>query len=245
MFIEYVYGIWTGFKIGNIKIQIDKTTHFSVFALLMFLSAYSFMGTFSVLLPWLYEAIEEKRKNCEIRKRHYLYLLEVIKQRYNQIIVEENGDASALICSKGKITDLWNLTYILSIFVFSVLVILDVFSSGNRMDIVSVIFFEIISVITSVIMCIVPDNKERQNICLLFCIIVFILKILFCCISLGGVLYYLFIYFNQMFFNIIYWFIRYHFKDDFNFVKECRKLLNKVFVLIISEETWNYLHRNG
>lgn len=221
-------------------LSVDRTQHFSLSVLIAFMSAYAFMGFFSVVIPWLYEAIEEKRKFEKINKRHYEYLNSKVETRYQEYIVKGKGNASTLICSKGKISDMWNWTYIVAILIFSFLIIIDCYHFRTD-NILSILFLEFLFIASTVCICIFPDTKKKQNIALIFLISVLLLKLFLCCINFGFVIYYILIYCNQAIMSLIYWFLRYHFQDDFNFLRECKKYLLRLFILIIGKDAWKYL----
>ena len=222
------------------SLTVDRTHHFSLSVLIAFMSAYAFMGVFSVSIPWLYEAIEEKRRSEKTKKRHYEYLLSKVEIRYQKHIVNGNGDASTLICSEGKIYDIWNWTYIASILIFSVLIITDCYNFSNN-KFLSILFLELLFIISSVCVCIFPDTKRKQKLFLIFLISVLLLKLFLCCANFGIAIYYILIYCNQAIVSLIYWFLRYHFQDDFNFLRECKKIILKLFILIIGEDAWKCL----
>lgn len=223
-----------------LSLTVDRTQHFSSSLLIAFMSAYAFMGFFSVIIPWLYEAIEGKRKSEKIDKRHYEYLLSKVETRYQEYIVKGRGNASTLICSKGKISDMWNWTYIVSISIFSGLVIIDCYHFRND-NILSILFSEILFVVSGIFICIFPNTKKKQNIFLILLIFVLLFKSFLCCANFGIVIYYILIYCNQAIISLIYWFLRYHFQDDFNFFRECKKILLQLFILIIGKDAWKYL----
>ena len=78
---------------------------------LIILLAYAFFGEFSAIIPWTHEAIDIKNKGKSIEKSHYLYLFEQIKNRYRQ----NESLYPKPLNEQGKILDLWNISYILSL----------------------------------------------------------------------------------------------------------------------------------
>lgn len=237
-FYNLLFGIWK--KSSLTQLYIDRTQHFSLNVLAAFMGAYTLMGAFSVIIPWLYEAIEEQRKYGQTTKKHYTYLLSKVKKRYQKYITEINGDASTLLCARGKISDLWNWTYIVSILIFSVLISIDCYFSVDN-HFLDIILLELLFIISVICICIFPDTRRKQNLSLIFLAVIFMMKLILSIIRFGVVSYYILIYCNQVAVSLIYWFLRYHFRDDYNFLQECKKIILRLFILFIGQGAWNYL----
>ena len=81
------------------------------FDLILVLIAYAFFGEFANILYWTKEALAQKEKNIELRKKHYEFLCNKAKGKL-------------FLDGKGKIFDIWNWNFILSIFFLSLAILL-------------------------------------------------------------------------------------------------------------------------
>ena len=189
---------------------------------LMILLAYAFFGEFSAIIPWTHEAIELKNSDKTIEKSHYLYLFKQIKNRYRQ----NESLYPKPLNEQGKILDLWNISFIISLSTLSLCVLVMDFSIIN-------LFIALMIMCLCTIICI--SAKRRILLCLICLQILFAINIIICYSNL--VVIYLII--NQIFFSIMYYFLRCKYDVNFDFFNFCKNILILIF---IGKETWKYIN---
>lgn len=189
---------------------------------LIILLAYAFFGEFSAIIPWTHEAIDIKNKGKSIEKSHYLYLFEQIKNRYRQ----NESLYPKPLNEQGKILDLWNISYILSLSTLSLGILVIDFSITN-------FFIALMAICLCTIICI--SAKRRILLCSICLQILFAINIIICYSNL--VVIYLII--NLIFFSIMYYFLRCMYDVNFDFFNFCKNILIFIF---IGKETWEYIN---
>lgn len=188
---------------------------------LLILLAYAFFGEFSAIIPWTHETVDLKNRGKSIEKKHYIYLFEQIKNRYKQ-----NGSLYLKpLNEKGKILDLWNISFIISILILSLCVLVIDFSIIN-------LFIALMVMCLCGAICI--SAKRKILLCLICLQILFAINIIICHSNL--IVIYLVI--NQIFFSITYYFLRCMYDVNFEFFNFCKNILIFIF---IGKETWEYI----
>lgn len=189
---------------------------------LLVLIAYAFFGEFSAIIPWIHETIDLKNRNKSIEKKHYTYLFEQIKKHYKQ---NESVHSNPLN-EKGKILDLWNTSFIISIYILSLCILVVDFSITN-------LFIALLVMCLCSAICIAA--KRKILLCLICLQILFAINIITCYSNL--VVIYLVI--NQIFFSIMYYFLRCMYDVNFDFFDFCKNIL---IIIFIGKETWEYIN---
>lgn len=189
--------------------------------ILLILLAYAFFGEFSAILPWIHEIIDLKNRDKTIEKKHYSYLFKKIKNRYKQ-----NELSCEPLNEKGKVLDLWNISFIIAILMLSICILVTDFSIVNLLIALMVICL-------STIICV--SAKKNILLCLIFLQILYIINIMICFNNL--VVIYLII--NQIFFSIMYYILRCMLDVNFDFFNFCKNILIFIF---IGKETWEYIN---
>lgn len=202
------------------------------FAIVILLVAYGFFGLYSVVLSWTQEVIYQKKRNLPITKSHYEFLLKLVENKYGAVIFIRNKNDHPLKKS-GKIWDLWNWTYIVSM----------VLLSGTFMFFdISIYFwiFEIEIILISLALCCVDKVKIILLATLSFILIVTksILLILFS----EGYVFGVIIGVSQLMFMGIYLFLRFGFDPNFDFINFCKSILDKFVMVLIGRQTWELLN---
>lgn len=152
------------------------------FYLLFLLIAYAFFGEFANILYWTKEAFVQKGKNIKLRKKHYEFLCN-----------KTNG--KLFLLEKGKISDIWNWNFILSIFFLSLAILLK-----SNFDIL-IFFLELC--FTVVIIFFVLSAKKKLNLIIPFLFFIWLLKIYFFNSEI------MFFCLNQAMFICVYYFLRF------------------------------------
>ena len=164
------------------------------FYLILVLIAYAFFGEFANILYWTKEALAQKEKNIELRKKHYEFLCNKAKGKL-------------FLDGKGKIVDIWNWNFILSIFFLSLAILLK-----SDFDIL-ILFLEICFWV--LIIFFVLSSKRKLSLITPFLFCIWFLKICFLDWTV------IFFCLNQAMFICVYYFLR--FSSEFgknNFIME-------------------------
>lgn len=227
--IRFLVGVWAIYPElwnSNIKISNILIPHYYIIILLF---AYAFFGAFVAILPWTHEAIVQA-KTKRIKKIHYQYLFDIIEERYYKALEHNNLFP---LREEGNLFDIWNCLYLLSMLLLSFMCFKFLFSFYG-------FILELIFLIIIIKICLASQKKI---------IFYFVLAINFCIMKIIGSLvfisvypFYIYICFHQIFFTAIYFFLRYLFDPDFNFVIILKTALTKLIIWIIGKETWEYIN---
>lgn len=194
--------------------------------IVMLTLAYALLGEYSVILSWLQEALYQKSNGILINKIHYRYL-------YDQLVrncKDKNNIVNPSLKQKGKVYDLWNISYIFAIILLLLIVLLTNFNF-------IILILGILGLTISIIICM----KDTKNIKLYIGVLggIYLLEILYSVYNFN--LFNLYIYVTQLIFSCIYIFIRFLFKPDFDFINCCKNIVVQLIILFIGNETYLYL----
>lgn len=212
---------WPEMIDSDIMIMNHKIPHTS---LLLLLAAYVFLGGFSAVLPWTHEALCQIRGGNNIQKKHHAYLFDSVKSRTKE-------DFQPLK-EKGRIKDLWNAEYTLSMILLSAINLITDYS-------IVMLAAELVTVFISIMLCI-TSYKNAKWILGLF-IGSSLLKT-----AAAAFLYensfLVYIYCTQLGFTLLYFVLRYLFDPDFDAVVLCIGIVREAYILMIGKNTWDYLN---
>lgn len=214
-------------NIWNADIKVITGDDFRA-AVILLLAAYGCYGAYSVFLPWTHEAIRQKNKGREIRKLHYCYLYNKIEDRH----IDFTGGGQQPLRGKGKISDPWNIAYIIS----SVLLLAISFlcRAGIFTFMLELLFFGF-----SMKLCISSYSEVVYNVVVISGIAVS--KAVVTVFAFGLYPFYFYICITQFVFAGTYLFLRYYFDPDFNFMDLCKKAAVGLYILVIGRDTWSYI----
>lgn len=139
----------------------------------------------------------------------------------------------------GSLKLLWNWTYVCSMFCLSLMVCIIAVHSNTHMCGLF-LAFEIVTLILSVSLIVKRSNKLGMA---GFLILMTAKNAFFICCS-AWYLFYIYIDLTQSIFTLTYFFLRYYFDPDFDFVKMVKKMIKKSFKLIIGKETSDFIRYN-
>jgi len=211
--------------------------------LLLLLVAYLCFGGFTVFLPWVHEAVlevfinQKNNSDYKVKKTHIRHLFSQIEERYvsSSARMEVGSDSGRVIFSsirgRGKIRDLWNVSFILSILCLSLLALfISVFS-----------LVSIALEATTVALAIFISFSYRQalNIAAITTIIA---KIVISTYLWDYSWFYIFICLNQIIFVTSYLVARYSFDPRISFLRVLSNMLLRLWVLLIGAKTWDFIH---
>lgn len=202
-FFSGLWSVWCDKQVSNIS-------WYLVFALLM---AYMAFGCFSVLLSWTHEAISEETSGMQkFTKSYHVSLYNVVKDR-------DNGSHTPLN-EAGKIMDPWNLAYTASIGILTLyaMVFLFVYSSPVLLFVEGVCGIIIISVYRK------PIGHVLIN--AIFAIGFIVGKGILSIYFLGWFPEYICVCVHQLFFMVIYCFLKFCFAPNYNFFNIFRSFRN-------------------
>lgn len=204
----------------------------------LLLGAYGFFGEMSVALPWTYEAIDEGQEETgkfntdNIKKSHYKLLFNRVEKRTKKSVNKMTDGKFYPLREKGKIFDLWNISFIASVSMLSAIIFLMPFSSVYYIS-------EVVLIICSTLICF----AAYKNI-IFFSIIalgIVVVKSIVLSSVFGCFPFHIYIGCNQILMIATYLVLRYSFDSDFNFMKSCKRFFVRLIVIIIGKETWDYI----
>lgn len=188
--------------------------------LLLFL-AYTAFGCFSAILPWTHEAILEKRSKTTFTKSYYYPLYDIIKTRDNV----DSSDEYFSLKEAGKITDPWNISYVVSIITLSMILSYAMYSP-------LFVLLEVLSMFAAIYVCLGSSNNIVFRV--LISSLLIILKGIISVVILKWSPLYICICVHQLLFLVVYFILRFQFNPNFNFFKVA-------FSIIIGKSTSDYL----
>lgn len=224
--VRFGIGVWIAYpNLFNDGNNMAKDAMSKIVFVLLLL-AYSCLGEFSAILPWTHETKYQIEYGNKIKK-HKLFLYNIIKDR------SKSENASDCLKEKGKITDLWNVAYIMGIIFLAI---------GNFIicENITVLIIELITLTFSIVICINSFSKDK-NILILF--------ILFTVVTSNFWIFnklVVYINYTQLFFTIVYFVFRFLFDPNFNFVvlikRIFKRIMKVIFILIIGKDTYSYIN---
>ena len=179
--LRLVTGIWMAYP--------DIWVKFPLVLLVLLLISYAFVGEMSVALPWVKEAVSQMKERKNTNKAHYHYLFQCVSDR---IDTEEPLDAP------GKITDLWNFSFLIAILCLSISLWLltQTFLAGTLE----------IGILVSLIWLCCSGRKESKYF-LLLSVACILLRLVLVRGNIENVIWYYFIFLNQLCIIVLYYFL--------------------------------------
>jgi len=226
--IRFGIGLWVAYpEIWNNSLIINNVT-ISPLTIVLLIFSYAFMGEYSATLTWTHEALLQKKKGKEINKVHYNYLYNKVKEHYvGKISIEQLS-----LNEKGKLFDLWNISFIVSLIVLSIVCI-------RVYNIHIIILLEILFIVLSIMICII--SHRRLKLCVLLTMGSSFFKIIYAIYFYEVYPVYIYLCITETMFLFIYLFLRFSFNPNFDFIVFCKELVIQVLILIIGRETYEYL----
>ena len=196
---------------------------------MILLVSYAFWGMYSSILPWTHEAIYQQKSEKQISKSHYRFLINKLKERIKQ---------TSPLREKGKITDLWNSLFIISVILLSSILCITAFGQTSE-QLGTVVVGEVALLLMVLLICVSANRKI-----VFFFTISIVYIIIKAAFSMWYVVWwpvYILICCNQIMFIILYFIQRYLFNPGFDFLQICRKAIVKLMHIIIGRETLSYI----
>ena len=241
--LRLLAGIWVAYPkfwtdelfFGTVPIQAFKI----IFTLLV---SFCFYGEFSAIIPWVHEAIVFKKENKEISKKHYNYLIEMLGNRLGEKSMLENEFP---LKQKGRVSDLWNVSFILSVLCISIYVIMvQIYTSVNI-----IILLELLFILLSVVLC---GVIEKRTLFLWEGIMIILISkiIIYNILCTGQKEAYFILSGTQILYVNTYFYLRYFFDPSFDFNKvfiNFKVILNnlkrKIIGLVLGKKTVNFINK--
>lgn len=201
----------------------------SKYSLMILLVSYAFLGMYSSILPWTHEAIYQQKSKKQISKSHYRFLINKLKERIKQ---------TSPLKAKGKITDLWNSLFIISVVLLSSILCITALGQTSE-QLGTVVVGEVALLLMVLLICVSANGKI-----VFFFTISIVYIIIKAAFSMWYVVWwpvYILICCNQIMFIILYFIQRYLFNPGFDFLQICRKAIVKLMHIIIGRETVSYI----
>lgn len=189
------------------------------------LIAFFFYGEFCVTIPWSCEALEQIHRSGTIVKKHYRYLFEKLQDRINQPLWLQSQDVFSPMRTKGKLSDLWNWSYLASMIALSI--------ASEKLD--GPWWFLLLEV--TLILIVAKQCCVQQKVSVFYfgtAIALIVLKMIWLFLREIGGWMSICICACQLFFAVLYYLLRYHFDPEFNF-------LILLFEIVVGKRTYQYL----
>lgn len=194
---------------------------------ILLLLAYAFWGINSVILAWTHEAVAENR----LQKSHHKCLRKRLQK--GALSSPENG----------KLKLPWNWTYIVSMTFLSLNILICTWREQPDKRLWGC--FAVLELLTLSLSANIATPvllfKKRNKLCLAVFFFAAILKSTTYILCADRYLFYLYIGLTQSLFTTTYFFLRYYFDPNFDFVEVIKKVVVGCFRLIIGKETFDYI----
>lgn len=226
--LGYPYRILSGvvLKFASINKIGSIFSCYNIWLVCLIILAYLAYGGFAVYIAWICEVIKYKRENAkEIEQPHLRWLYDYIKDR----IVDKKRKNP--FRESGKILDPWNIMYLISIGILSLIVVLFMkeYWKCVAADEAIIIIFSIILV----------KQKNFGMIVSFAGTVIFIILSIFVINILGyGSLS--FVGLNQLFFVITYFVLTFLWDEEFNFANFMKDMAIKIEKCIIGNDTYEF-----
>ena len=220
---------------------IDAAIQLPVVTLLLL--AYAFWGAASVILAWAHEACVKKNTP----KSYYRYLNEKVKKILLKVSEKKGYFSRNFLPSSlegGFLSLPWNLTYVFSMILLSFIVWIVAIHSGTHVFGLFLIF-ELLTIALSIFIVKQSSFQAWGKPCVVvFFIIITLKSVLFVHCSVWG-LFYIYVGLTQILFTLTYFFLRYYFDPNFDFVEIVKKTIKGLFKLIVGKDTYDFIRSNG
>lgn len=197
--------------------------------IIIYLISIAALGGFSATIPWVYEAFYQKKCANRIVKHHYVYLFKSFEARYNQYIIANNKKFYPLL-EKGKLSDCWNLYFLVSVVFLSFNIIM---LNSYSFDFV---LLEFINFLLFIKLC--CSSYRIVTFTLIMSMIFISVKIFLIILFCSSLNKYISIGFcaHQLIFTFVYYWLRCRFDPSFDF-------FNLLFSLLIGSDTLKLLKK--
>ncbi len=206
--------------------EICATAQYLIIPLL--LCAYAFWGASSAILAWAHEATAGKST-----QKSYC---ECLAEKANRKVLSDPLNGNWRLP--------WNWRYIASMICLSVINVL--YAWNERLGIgfaICTLALEVWTIMFSInIANLVFFFKEQNKRCFVAFYVPVVFKSVIYSLISSKYLFYLYIGLTQALFATIYFFLRYYFDPDFDFVNEVKKMIVGFIRLIIGRETFDYIN---
>ncbi len=225
---------------------IDAAIQLPVVTLLLL--AYAFWGVASVILAWTHETIDKKNT----QKSYFRYLNKKV-EKVSLTVPKKRwllpGIYLLSLRENGRLKLPWNWTYISSISCLSLIVCIVAICSDTPVW-GMFLTFELLTLVLSV--CIIVKRslfEDWGRLCVVVFLITTTLKSVLYVHYSAWYLFYIYMCLTQSVFTITYFFLRYDFDPDFDFVEKVKniskKMISVILMLIIGKETSDFIYRDG
>ena len=204
------------------------TNHYITYivAVLLFLS-YAALGEVSAVLPWVHETVIQKNNNVSFSKSYYVYLYTIIEDRYKSAFAKNNTNIFPLK-EKGKISDIWNISYILSMSILSILIIILYFSKIT-------IILELLLILAVFFTCLSDDTRIPKG--TVFVMGISIIKIILNIYFIHNNRFYYIICIHHLVFTLVYYVLRCLFDPSYDFTELVVNIIKIIPRLLVGETT--------
>ena len=211
---------------SNVNVQQPALSKHLMFVLFL---AYFFLGIYSSLLSWVHDAVAQKKNNLLPRKKHYALLLNKLGNRIDQ---------EKPLHERGIVSDQWNIAFWLALVSLTTIsiILIHPYNTFFKLFVLALDFFFLICVGI-----IGLSNFRKSSIVAITscCLIVLklIVHVFFVKLSAVNIM----ICCTQCFFIILYFFLRFLFNPDFDFIEMCITILYKIKCWIIGKDATEYV----
>lgn len=194
--------------------------------LVFLIAAYGLLGVYSSLLSWCHQAVGQKKQLGHTSKSYYQTLLDQLGERFSR---------QEPLMEKGRLTDCWNVVFLLSLAMLSVIPLWMAPGSGSLGPVILAFVAEVVMIVLAGMVCCAGKNRWLRAAImtgLFMAVKAWAVGSLF---RWGGL--YMMICCNQLFAHVLYCFMRFLFQPDFDFVKACREAMWIAIGTIVGPDT--------
>lgn len=151
--LRLLAGIWVAYpKFWKSELFFGIVSIHAFEIILILLVSFCFYGEFSAIIPWVHEAIACKKKNKEIPKKHYNYLIGILE---NRLEGKSNLENEFPLKQKGRLSDLWNVSFIISVLCISIYIIV----LQTRISVNIIILLELLFILLNLVLCSLIEKR--------------------------------------------------------------------------------------
>lgn len=195
-------------------------------------------------MAWTHEAVVKK----DAQKSYYKYLNKKVKKVALTVPKKRwllPGNYLLSLRENGSLLLPWNWTYVISIIFLSIIVCI-VAKRSDTHALGLFLTFELLTIVLSISIIVKRSLfQDWGRLCVVVFLIIITLKsVLFAHYSIWY-LFYIYIGLTQSVFTLTYFFLRYDFDPDFDFVEIVKKTIKGLFMLIIGKDTSDFICDSG
>lgn len=213
-------------EIGTMQSQVGGSA-IPPICLVLLLAAFGFLGIYSAILAWVHKAVDQRQRSKALHKGYYQPLIDQLGDRMGkQFPLRE----------KGKLSDHWNVAYLMTIVCLSAVLCIIAFANGGN---VFVFVAELLAGAVSALLCCAGDKMKVPH-CIICCGML-ALKALLSIWVVPWFSVFILVCVLQIAATVLYFVLRFLFDPNFDFVVVVCSILWTLLKLFLGKNTVEYL----